>query len=103
MASVELINELFQAIEKHKTEAKTLAGVIQSLWRLDMLNTEKCEVIPSLEYTQYAVQQISYSNIILLHSDHLPEATNIEDAEPVEIIDWLYDHWQSGTVAILIP
>lgn len=103
MASVELIQDLFAAIEKHKTEAETLAGVLHRIWRMDMLNTEKCEVIPSLEYTQYAVQQISYSNIILLHSDHLPEATNIEDAEPVEIIDWLYDHWQSGTVAILIP
>lgn len=103
MASIALINELFLAIEKHKVEAKTLAGILDKIWRMDMLDTSKCEVIPSLELTQYAVQQLSYSNIILLHADHLPEATNIEDAEPSEMIGWLHDHWQSQTVAILIP
>jgi len=103
MASVELIQDLFAAIEKHKTEAETLAGVIYRIWRLDMLITEKCEVMPSMELTQYAIQQLSYSYIILLHADNLPDAANIDDAELSEIFAWLDAHWQSGTVSILIP
>jgi len=101
--SIELALDLFTAVEKYKTEAKTLAGIISRIWRMDMLNTEKCEIMPSLELTQYAVKQISYSFIVLLHSDNLPEATRLEDADLDEIINWLHDHWQSGTVAILIP
>lgn len=103
MASVALIQELFQAIEKHKTEAKTLAGVIHSLWRADMIQTEKCDVIQSRELMHDAVEQFSYSNIVLIHTYGLPQAANVEDADLEEIKGWIEDHWQTGTVAICLP
>ena len=103
MASIELINELFQAIEKHKTEAKTLAGAIQSLWRSGMLSTEKCDVIQSRELIHDAVEQFSYSYIVLIYPYGLPEAVHMEDADLEKIKDWIEDHWQTGTIAICIP
>lgn len=103
MASVELIRDLFGAIEKHKTEAKTLAGVINQVWRLDMLNTEKCDVIQSRELMHDAAEQFSYSYIVLLNEYGLPQAVRVEDADLEEIKGWVEDHWQTGTVAILIP
>jgi hypothetical protein len=103
MASIALINELFLAIEKHKTEAKTLAGVIQSLWRSGMLNTENCDIIQSRELMHDVAEQFSYSYIVLLNEYGLPQAVRVEDADLEEIKGWIEDHWQTGTVAILIP
>lgn len=103
MASIELINELFQAIEKHKTEAKTLAGAIQSLWRSGMLNTENCDIIQSRSLMHDAAEQFSYSYIVLLHPEGLPQAAHVDDADLEEIKGWIEDHWQTGTVAICVP
>jgi hypothetical protein len=103
MASVELIQDLFAAIEKHKTEAETLAGVLHRIWRLDMLNTEKCDVIQSRELMHDAAEQFSYSYIVLLNEYGLPQAVCVEDADLEEIKGWIEDHWQTGTVAICVP
>ncbi len=101
--SIELALELFQAIENHKTEAETLAGVIYRIWRLDMLNTEKCDVIQSRELMHDAVEQFSFSSIVLIHTFGLPQAVRVEDADLEEIKGWIEDHWQTGTVAICVP
>ena len=103
MASVELIHDLFEAIETHKTQAETLAGVIYRIWRLDMLNTENCDVIQSRSLLHDATEQFSYSYIVLLNEYGLPQAVRVEDADLEEIQGWIEDHWQTGTVAILIP
>lgn len=103
MASVELIQDLFSAIEKHKTQAETLAGAIQSMWRVNMIQTEKCDVATTQELTHDVLEQCSYSAIVLLHTYGLPEAANMEDEDLSDILRWIDQHWKDGTIAVFIP
>lgn len=103
MASVELIQDLFSAIEKHKTEAETLAGALYQIWRSGMLSTENCDIIQTRELMHDAAEQFSYSYIVLLNEYGLPQAVHVEDVDLEEVKGWIEAHWQTGTVAILIP
>lgn len=101
--SIEVVMELFEAIEKYKGQAAILAGVIQSMWRFNMIQTEHCDVATTQEVAHDALEQCSYSAILLLHTYGLPEAARIEDEDLGDIFRWVDQHWKEGTIAVFIP
>jgi len=101
--SIDLALDLLDAVEKFKSQAETNVAIIHYLWRANMIQTEKCDIIQSRELLHDAVQLLTYTYIVMIHPEGLPQAAHVEDEDLEEIKGWIEDHWQTGTVAICVP